>query len=99
MMDHAGKIAGAVMAVGAVVSAGWWAVTRADEVMRQADQVPVLEQGHFAQENRLRDLEGDAARTAQALEKVLKQQDQSATREQQQTVLMQEILREVRNGN
>ncbi len=98
MIDRSTKIVGAVILSGSLFSGSWLAVTRADEVMRNSDRVPVLEQGHHAQETRIRDLEGDAARTNIALGKVLEQQDESARREQQQTVLMQQILREVRNG-
>lgn len=92
------RLVGAVLVTCTALSGAWWTVTRADEVMRNADRVPVLEQGHHAQETRISDLEGDAARTAQALEKVAQAQDKSAQRELEQTALMQQILVEVRRG-
>lgn len=93
-IERATKTGGAVLLAASMLSGCWWAVTRADEVMRHADQVPALSAGHAAQETRLRDLEGDAARQARALEQI---QVELRERDRQQMAVLREILTEVRS--
>lgn len=95
MIDRTTKIGGAVILAGSLLSGCWWAVTRADEVMRNADRVPALQSGQAAHDTRIRDLEGDAARQARALEDI---QREVKVTNQQQMAMLREILEEVRDG-
>ena len=73
----------------------WVIVTKADEVIRHADQVPLVAKTQQEHAVRLTDLEREDIRAAKLMEQLKAEQD---THNRQQMALMQEILREVRRG-
>ena len=94
-LDRTAKIGAVLTLAGTLATTAWFAVTRADEVIRHADQVPDIKARQSDHDSRIRDLEGDAARQALALEEI--QREVKATN-QQQMAMLREILEEVRDG-
>ncbi|WP_420465634.1 hypothetical protein [Panacagrimonas sp.] len=92
-------ISGAVVGI---LAALWLIVGWAQDTARGAANGDEAHAHNRVQDRRIHDLEGDAARTNVALGKVIAKQDelaeQAEERAEQQTVLLQQILREVRNG-
>lgn len=73
----------------------WVIVTKADEVIRHSEQVPLVAKTQHEHGVRLNDLEREDVRTARVIEQL---QNELDTHNRQQMALMQEILREVRRA-
>lgn len=84
-----------------VLAALWLIVGWAQDTARKADHGDQAHTHNRVQDQRIHDLEGDAARTNAALGKVIIKQDelaeQAEVRAAEQTALLQQILREVRS--
>jgi hypothetical protein len=80
----------------------WGAVTWADDKLRKVEQVPGIAQTQGEHGQRIRDLENDATRHAQAVEAIQQEIKASNLARSQdsadQTELMRQILMEVRRA-